>query len=510
MTKSERWVAAGLLGLALVVYVVHAWSFGLCLQDDAFISLRYARNFALGHGLVYNVGERVEGYTNFTWTVASAAPFLVGIDPGGFLRVLGLLSGVGAVFAAVLLARSLVPEEPLAPPLAAVTTAGLPFLVGESVMGLETALFAALGCAAFALYLREREHEPARRPWSGPVLALAALTRPEGVLLAAVIGCWDLADAVARRRIGRSALVRWAAFVVPVVLHAAFRLAFYGDLLPNTFYAKVGGGWASLERGLAYTLEFLLAAAPLVVCGAIGIVLVLRGRRRAAAPVLITLGVFLAYVAYVGGDYKPTFRFFALPGAVLAAFAGIGLARASRAVGSKPAVANAAALVLACALAWANIALGSEARDFGRWRAEQLPVHRAAGRWLKQHIPAGTWIATGNAGVLPYDSELPNIDMYGLCDRHIARRELPKMGAGPAGHEKGDGAYVLSRAPRIILFQFARFTDQPLAPEAVRDLRMSVSEVELWADPRFHELYELRSARLPGFYFNYFERKDRS
>jgi hypothetical protein len=38
-------------------------------SDDAFISLRYAKHFAEGHGLVYNPGERVEGYTNFLWTV---------------------------------------------------------------------------------------------------------------------------------------------------------------------------------------------------------------------------------------------------------------------------------------------------------------------------------------------------------------------------------------------------------------------------------------------------------
>lgn len=42
------------------------------IVDDAFISCRYARNLAEGHGLVYNVGERVEGYTNFLWTVLVA------------------------------------------------------------------------------------------------------------------------------------------------------------------------------------------------------------------------------------------------------------------------------------------------------------------------------------------------------------------------------------------------------------------------------------------------------
>ncbi|HEY3874828.1 MAG TPA: hypothetical protein VGM92_05095, partial [Candidatus Kapabacteria bacterium] len=35
--------------------------------DDAFITMRYVKNFVDGNGLVYNIGERVEGYTHFLW-----------------------------------------------------------------------------------------------------------------------------------------------------------------------------------------------------------------------------------------------------------------------------------------------------------------------------------------------------------------------------------------------------------------------------------------------------------
>jgi hypothetical protein len=68
-----------------------AWTFALLaivwaaalswIGDDAFISFRYARNLAEGHGLVFNVGERVEGYTNFLWTVLFAPLIKLGIDP---------------------------------------------------------------------------------------------------------------------------------------------------------------------------------------------------------------------------------------------------------------------------------------------------------------------------------------------------------------------------------------------------------------------------------------------
>ena len=68
------------------------------VQDDAFISFRYAKNLADGVGLVWNVGERVEGYTNFLWTVLMAPSFKIGVDVVVWSWALSI-----ACFAAVLL-----------------------------------------------------------------------------------------------------------------------------------------------------------------------------------------------------------------------------------------------------------------------------------------------------------------------------------------------------------------------------------------------------------------------
>ncbi|MCY3901568.1 MAG: hypothetical protein OXF76_00280 [Caldilineaceae bacterium] len=64
--------------------VLLAWhsSVAWFLTDDAFISFRYTRNLLEGHGLVFNPGERVEGYTNFLWILELAAIWgLFGIRP---------------------------------------------------------------------------------------------------------------------------------------------------------------------------------------------------------------------------------------------------------------------------------------------------------------------------------------------------------------------------------------------------------------------------------------------
>ena len=62
--------------------------------DDAYITLRYARNLFEGHGLVFNIGERVEGFSNFTWLSVLAAVGWSGLSMPMAMKVLSFLSGL--------------------------------------------------------------------------------------------------------------------------------------------------------------------------------------------------------------------------------------------------------------------------------------------------------------------------------------------------------------------------------------------------------------------------------
>jgi arabinofuranosyltransferase len=66
--------------LAFVIYSLYFDNGPYSVYDDSFISFRYARNLVQGHGLVFNPGERVEGYTNFLWTALMAIAIAVGSD----------------------------------------------------------------------------------------------------------------------------------------------------------------------------------------------------------------------------------------------------------------------------------------------------------------------------------------------------------------------------------------------------------------------------------------------
>ena len=164
--------------LALSMWRVRAYT-----VDDAYISFRYARNLAHGHGLVYNAGERVEGYTNFLFTVLLAGGIRVGLGPVVFSKVLGALSAFGALVCTYFLAGRLRPFRTL-PCVATWLLATTVVFDGYAVFGLETSLFVALVLLGTLLFFRETNDldgasDEGVFPWSGVVLALASLTRPE-------------------------------------------------------------------------------------------------------------------------------------------------------------------------------------------------------------------------------------------------------------------------------------------------------------------------------------------
>src|SRR5688572_25239317 len=168
------------LGLGLRDAVAQFWS---C--DDAFISFRYAENLVDGLGLVFNAGERVEGYTNFAWTLLIAAGMQLGFDPVPFTRWLGL--GCYAATLALLLGASRrASGGGLWLPIAALGLALNPHAQLFATCGLETPLFTLL--VTLLLLLAACGRRAATFALAGAIGTLAAMTRPDGLLPCAIVG----------------------------------------------------------------------------------------------------------------------------------------------------------------------------------------------------------------------------------------------------------------------------------------------------------------------------------
>jgi hypothetical protein len=493
--------AALLFGLLVAAFfAVSIPLFDRCLDDDAFISFRYARNLIRGEGLVYNPGEPVEGYTNFLWVILNGVAMAAGAAPEASSQVLGLLFGAAAVALLFLLGwrAGMGGWSALAP---AALVALLPFSV-ECLLGLEMPLFVFLLVAAVGLHAAEER--PRSAAATGLVFALAAMTRPEGLL---VLGLSALADVLAPGQGGRFPWRRWAGRAVGFLAvygpYYAWRFSYYGLPLPNTFYAKTGGELAGL--GAEYVGGALLRVGPLAL---LGLALLWRRREnpRFVPLAALTVIAYLGYLVTIGGDFRHHYRFFIPVLPFLLLLAAEGARRLFAAFSARPWRAV-ALLILGGMVVFAAARMAGPALTWVRYREVRNPQLYAVGEHLRRIGPAGALIAISGGGIVPYVSDLPAIEMWGLTDLHIARSPTRRLGRGVPGHMKGDGAYILSRRPRYILFIATMWTWRPVTPRDVGENVAAPSELDLWQNPRFWREYRLRSVPLPqGGFVNYFER----
>jgi hypothetical protein len=471
-----------LVAVALVVYAVRARTTGSRLRialialltvgavvaaaerasvvDDAFIAFRYARNLLEGHGLVYNLDERVEGYTDLLWVLLVALGSRVsGVElPGVALALnLGVVAANVALVAAN--ARRLFPSANAGFPLAALLLAGHGVFLAHGTTGLETGLVALLAQAG--LYLLSGPGVARAAALGGCALVLAVLTRPDAALLLPIA-----AVAVALRALRgdeRAPLLRaLAALALPgVVLLAvqAWRLSYYGDWLPNTAYTKSAGG-AYWSQGLVYLTDFWLGSATLpwaIVAG----VWAARGSAPLHARVYVGLVVLLqtVYVARIGGDFMSG-RFFVvlLP---LLALAAEGAWRDLRP--RRPAAAAALVGLLVAGLGAGSLVRSGSLRWYLADEGTLYPVTQWApvtiehpsfhiGHAVQRGLTARgitPTMAAGTIGMLGYYGGLPLIDLHGLTDRTVARSGSGAR--GHIGHEKmARPAYLKKRGVTLV------------------------------------------------------------
>jgi len=474
--------------------------------DDAFISFRYADNLVAGQGLVFNAGERVEGYTNFLWVVLVAPFMALGADPETVAKLLGL-AATGGLLAAVVRFAPRSDAMPELRWLAPLLTATSPPLLVWATGGLETPLYACLVTWAICLGMRSVEKgEPGRA--SAWVVAAATLTRPDGlgVALALVV----LLALLLRGRPGFGAgLARWCAIYLGVVApYTVWRVFYYGDLLPNTFHAKVGGGAEQLARGVGYLHAFFDAGGYWMLVPLAGLVW-LRDDKKTLLLGAATAAL-LCYPVLVGGDSLPMFRFVAPalpPLFLLVAFCATAAVRRFAPAGAARGVVALAALALVARAALPAFhgeparLVESDRREVSAW--EEIGVY------FGRIASPGDSIAVITAGAIPYYSKLETIDMLGLTDRTIARREQADMGEGWAGHEKFDVEYVLDRRPTYVVVGTYGLSPEPLPVDRlVRPFYPA--ELALLRSRRFHDEYRAARGRTDSGFFAFFVRADRA
>ena len=252
------------------------------IKDDAYISWRYAHNLVTGNGLVFNRGEHVEGFTNFLWVLVVAPFEALGWDVFQVCQVLGAALGIACLVVTSRMTRWLQSERgALWFVWGAVWLGTSSSFVLWAQAGLEQPLAALLPMTGAYLLWRARERGALRVAGdakvvarhhlvAGLVMGAGCMTRPELHLLAILVGLPLVFDAIRARRVTRAQALYVAGILAVTVPCHAFRYAYYGSLIQNTFYVKTGGAGAVVWRVGLRTLRdmFLFNHAGLLVIAA--------------------------------------------------------------------------------------------------------------------------------------------------------------------------------------------------------------------------------------------------
>jgi hypothetical protein len=476
LTKEKaRQVLLVTSGAWLLVSSLSLWN---CTWDDSYIVFRYARNIANGLGLVFNAGQKVEGYTSFLWVMAVAGASKFSSDPILAAKLLGLFLNLSILLACYFLCRRVATDKVPIYGLALLLTAGNPHFIVNGVAGLETPLFTALLCWGLVAYLkaiRGTDQKGQARWWavSSLLFALLFMTRPDGALTYFLLWLYTAWNSRTQPR-------NLAYFTFPFFLvctpYFLWRWHYFGFIFPNTFYVKLGGTLGLLAKGAVQTGKFLgYQTGGWFLSGLVALAVVLF---PAVDTTVLGLAIVsrVAFELWSGGITPGEFRFLvpALP--LIWILTEYVLVRGLGVFGASPR----ANLLLA---GTCGLLIVGQFAVFRRFRTQSVgPVeigmeraHIGLGKWLRTNSPPNSIVAVGDIGAIGFWSQQKILDLDGLTDTYISH--LPG-----AYSEKRDSQYILRQAADFIVLRTSSCS--PGANEVFFGMDKAV-----YSDPNFRSDY---------------------
>jgi len=424
------------------------------VQDDAFISFRYAANLASGNGLVFNPGEHVEGYTNFLWTLLMAIPHFMGIDAIRFAQAAGLLCFVGSLAMSQKLARMITGRDSdatLAILLLASNYSFLCYATGGLETQLQTLLVLTIACLGLV-------DDPLGRRRDALILSgacsLALFTRLDSIVVITPILWVALYRTLrAKREEETGKAVRILAFMLPAAMSMClwftWKALYYGEVIPNTARVK-GVDTAAMGMGLRYVFEFVRSygMAPVLLFTTLQLVVLLQNVKTRA--LVGCLGLWFVYVVVVGGDFME----FRLLIPVLPILFVVIVASLPQDAKLKAALVGTVVLgSISHAVTFHGVGAIESVRHLQAHVLGEDENWRRVGIVLEElfgSMHPAPLMATTAAGAIPYYSGLPTVDMLGLTDPEVARHGIP-VGVRPGHRRLATTAYLVGRNVNLVL-----------------------------------------------------------
>jgi arabinofuranosyltransferase len=469
----------------------HFITVGGWMADDAFISFRYAENLINGHGLVFNIGEHVEGYSNFLWVMFIAAGLWIGILPESSALILNLVAAIGTLFIITFFIRSTRQDKKdlgsLLFPAMLFSGVGS-FWIWTFGGGLETIFYTFIGTIIIGWPLLNG-HSNSKLLIMGILCSIQVLNRPDGIIFFIyVLSYYGIM--FYKKKTFRELLWIIIPFSTIVFIFFLWKINYYGGIIPNTIYAKVDPSSGQALRGFKYLCKFFLLY-PLITLFCI-VHLVTNGTsHRETLPISGFLAVYFMFVILIGGDFMIGYRIMipVIPLLIYSAYKGI--------VSIFPEKVTFLAIMLTIISSTAQTRFNPDMK----WRIETDTIvssGKVMGAWLAKSFPPNTTIALNAAGAIPYYSRLKTIDMLGLTNKEIARDGKTNQEPSIVGHLKSNPKVVLRLKPELVLLGVGLGNREP-------HIRNEIDLVEV---PEFSQLYKLRTFPLDKDSVRIYVRKD--
>lgn len=421
---------------SLILFALLSYQFIDFYQDDAYVYCRYAENILNGNGPVFNVGERVEGFTSPLWLLELTGLVSIGVDAPLASKLLGIIHALGIV---ALFAFSRVQTVRLGAYVIALNGC----IAVWSVGGLDTLM----GCfhALLIPIIWSRYRSPKDHWLAGIMMGLAPLARPENAILFVIA---PLAQYLFRKDNPNGFDIKWTGrtVVIGLLIYGAyifFRFLYYGEFLPNTYFAKEGD-FSLVSRGATYLLGWL----PWIILPVAAILYKSIREKELTSAVFCTLTFSLAialHALWTGGDFMRGYRAVVVMSPMLL-WAGLKIWR------QQSIQFVLMGIILQIAL---QILLLGKIDKGPDWTSI---YGRVVGEYMHESWPHDATVALNTAGSTPFFWKNRTIDMLGLTDKVIARSafnadeaKAVSPWATVPGHRRGNGKSVLDREPEFII-----------------------------------------------------------
>jgi hypothetical protein len=412
----------------LILQVYAIWPFTI---DDMYITLRYAKHWTEGYGLVWNVNEPpVEGYSNFSYVLLGSLALLLHLDPVTILKSLGVLGLWATSIAVYLIARIW-----FKPRLAIIPCIWLLLYRGEiiwSVSGLETTVYQALICFSVYFILKSIGNTSQTKVLHTSYLSiaslclfLASLTRPEAPILMVmfVLLIWLNCTPIQRRSCWQPLLLFIGLYCICYLPYFLWRWHYYGQLFPNPVYCKglsPSDNFVLVNSYLSLIWPFILLS--IVACWKT------RDKRHYFLwmPSLVYALLLFGADPIVAFDNRLLLPAFAL----LLPLALQGITRLTHYfLGRKDVVFDMTTYIVAGLIAFFCVPMLSFTayQQFTKNSLAGEQIRKRVFVWLKQHAKKQSSIVLADSGLIPYLSPLTFIDSYCLNNKNMAQQSRKLM-----------------------------------------------------------------------------------